>query len=351
MSRKLKKFSLVMFGSVLGLVIALMLLIYVSPNGKITFPIKHKPVFSSENIEQYPTALKTINNRIVDEDGQPFQMKGLMAQDPAVLKNRNLFSKKLYEDIRETGANTIRVPVHPDRWVDDEDYLWRYLDKIVAWAGELGMYVIIDWHYIGNIQSGVGAQLPDIDEHPLDLTIQFWEQVAPYFKDVPHVIFEIYNEPADINEQTWQKHANDIVQIVRKAGADQLIIVGGIDYSFDITWALDNPIDSKNIAYTSHVYPSRSRLLWDVYIREVAETYPVLVTEWGFMNVSRNETKQTYLIGSTEEFGAPFLDFMNEHNIGWVACWYDDTWEPPMFEKNFKATNEFGEFILSTLKE
>jgi hypothetical protein len=49
------------------------------------------------------------------------------------------------------------------------------------------MYAIIDWHYIGNIATGEGSQMPDPAERPRDLRLAFWRATARYFRNAPHV--------------------------------------------------------------------------------------------------------------------------------------------------------------------
>jgi hypothetical protein len=33
----------------------------------------------------------------------------------------------------------------------------------------------------------------------------------------------------------------------------------------------------------------------------------------------------------------------------WVACWYDDGWQPPMWADGNKRLTRFGEFVLAQL--
>lgn len=79
------------------------------------------------------------------------------------------------------------------------------------------MYIIIDWHYIGNIENGKGSHMPDIDIEPKDYSIQFWKQVANYYKDTPNVIIENFNEPANITADSWSKNAKEIIRIIKKS--------------------------------------------------------------------------------------------------------------------------------------
>jgi len=57
-------------------------------------------------------------------------------------------------------------------------------------------------HFIGNIESGKGDEMPNIETEPMAFSMEFWSLVSGCFKDVPNVIFEIYNEPAFIDNKT-----------------------------------------------------------------------------------------------------------------------------------------------------
>lgn len=347
--KKLIKVVAILLGSAIGIFI---LLIILDKNlggvGKITFPVAHKDTFKNDNISKFPSMLSVQKNQILDSSGKVIKIKGLMAKDPRKLYLEDRFNKDYYEEIFSKGCNALRVPVHPHMWEEDKYYFWRYLDPIVSWAGENNKYVVIDLHFIGNISLGIGDEIPKLKEKPKDLALKFWEQTAKYFKDVPNVIFEICNEPANITAEEWYKTAEDLVDVIRKNGADQLIIIGGIDYSYDLSWVEKTPVKDDNIAYAAHIYPSKQN--WDYYFGDISQKYPVVVTEWGFTDDKVSSAKQNYLIGSINSFGEPFLKYLEQRNIGWIACWYDDEWEPAMFSNSFKTTTNYGEFIFNKLK-
>ncbi len=52
------------------------------------------------------------------------------------------------------NANVIRIPIHPAEWEKEPDYLAKYVDKIVDWAGQNTMYVVVGWHAHGNPVTG-----------------------------------------------------------------------------------------------------------------------------------------------------------------------------------------------------
>jgi aryl-phospho-beta-D-glucosidase BglC (GH1 family) len=316
----------------------------------LLLPVEHKSEFSANTTSQFPDRLYARGNRLVDPAGSMILLEGLMPPDPAKLRQDGEFDQEYIAEMAGTGANVIRIPVHPENWVNDPDYLWRYLDPIVTWAGESNAYVIIDWHYIGNVATGAGPQMPDIDTNPKDLTLEFWQSTAYYFRNVPNVIFEIFNEPQSITAEEWRSNATEIIQEIRAQGADQLVIVGGIDYGKDLSWVLEHPIDDENVAYASHVYPAHPSSSWQHWFGRVAVKYPVLITEWGFMDDSETPS-QAYLVGDEITYGNPFLTYLGKRNIGWVACWYDDEWAPPMFTEGGISYTGYGEFIIQRLNE
>jgi len=314
----------------------------------IQLPVEHKNMFSADAAARFPSRLYARGSRIVDADGSTILLKGLMPADPARLRSKGKFDQEFFSEMAATGANVIRIPVHPGRWVRDEDYLWRYLDPVVAWAGESDTYVMIDWHYIGNVATGAGPEMPDIDAQPKDLTLEFWRVTARYFRDAPNVAFEIFNEPQSIGAEEWRANAMEIIRAIREQGASQLVIVGGIDYGKDLSWAVQAPIDDPNVVYASHIYPAHPSTSWPYWFGSVAEEYPVLVTEWGFMD-ENGDPSASYLAGDQTTYGDPLLEYLNARSIGWVACWYDDKWLPPMFTEGWKSRTRYGQFVLQQL--
>lgn len=277
-------------------------------------------------------------------------LKGVMPPDPVRMAEEGRFNRAFFEEMHKAGAKVIRIPVHAENWEDDKDYLWRYLDPAVAWAGEMGMYVILDWHSIGNVMTGAGEQMPDTQETALRLALTFWSSTAAYFKNAPNVIFEVFNEPESISAQEWKQGAEQLIQAIRAQKAEQLVIVGGIEFSRDLSWVLESPVSEPNLAYAAHIYPAHAASGWDRWFGQVADRYPVISTEWGYVNSDLKDAP-SYLVGTRESYGEPFLAYLDGKGIGWVACWYDDDWLPPMFEAGQKQPTSYGEFVLEKLRE
>ena len=93
-------------------------------------------------------------NHFVTADGKTIVFRGLDASDPDKLARNGQWNKQYVEAAKSWGANILRFPVHPAAWrIQGKDNYVKLLDQGVAWASEAGMYVIIDWHSMGNLCS------------------------------------------------------------------------------------------------------------------------------------------------------------------------------------------------------
>lgn len=344
MKKKIKKIIIILVILLISIILLMIL-----GKGNLILPVEKKETFGlSTEDASYAQKLTVKGNSIVNEQGEQVILKGLMVPEVRRLDFEGKFNREYFEEVFAYGGNVIRIPIHPAEWIQDEYYLWRYLDPVVKWAVENNKYVILDLHFIGNIENGEGDEMASVGMEPKEFAVEFWNTVAKYFKDVPNVIFEIYNEPALIDKETWSQSANLLVNTIRGTGANQVIIVSGTDYAFDLSYWVQNPMNESNIIYASHIFPNRKSGLQ--LLDNMSDSIPIIVTEWGY--ISKEEpVKQTYLTGDREKYGEPMLQLMENKRISWIACWYDDEWEPPMFLKNTDKKTDWGEFILDYLSD
>jgi endoglucanase len=227
------------------------------------------------------------------------------------------------------------------KYEPDTNYYETFLRPAVDYATEKGLYVIIDWHYVG----GTAA-------HP-DTTVAFWSDIAPRFKDDSNVLFELFNEPTDGG--SWATTTNPNMQAwfdqVRKDAPDNLILVGSANWDQQVGDAVTSPLEGTNIVYTAHMYPQHWQIAYlQDQITTAAASAPVFVTEWGF-----EESQMAALLqGTITSYGDPFKQFLEERHLSWSAWCASSSWNPPMFNTDYTlrvGEGEMGGFVKDWLYE
>lgn len=164
-----------------------------------------------------------------------------------------------YQNQANLGSNVMRVSLNQNFWLPgangyDAQYQAR-VQTVVTQAKSVGMSVILDLHWStqGSISQSAGQQvMADAN------SITFWQQVAAAYKNDPEVLFELYNEPHDVPCNVWMSGGSgawgftvagmqQLYDAVRGAGANNLVIVGGLNYAYDLTCLKTNPLTGVNV--------------------------------------------------------------------------------------------------------
>ncbi len=299
------------------------------------------------------TALKQIkvkgNNFVIDDD-KPFIFRGLNASDPDRLQTIGHWNKAYFEEMKNWGANIVRFPIHPRAWRKQGkmNYL-KMLDDGVQWATELGIYVIMDWHSIGNLRTEMYQD--DMYDTTQKETFDFWRAMAKHFKGNTTVaFFELFNEPATYNGQLgtcswsdWKKLNEEMIGIIRAHGNTAIPLVAGFNWAYDLTSVLNDPLSIEGIAYVSHPYPMKRQKPWkDQWAKDwgfVKEKYPVILTEIGFSGAEEDGAHVPVI--SDESYGDAITKYCDEQGISWVIWVFDPQWAPRLFtDWNYNLTRQ-----------
>ena len=95
--------------------------------------------------------VKVEGNKFVGQDGKELVLRGLCFSDPVKLVRDGQWNERYFDEAASWGANVVRFAMHPSNlrqmgW----DSTMVILDSGIQWAKQRGMYVIMDWHSIGN---------------------------------------------------------------------------------------------------------------------------------------------------------------------------------------------------------
>lgn len=303
--------------------------------------------------------LSVQGNQFVNEAGDTVVLRGYSTSDPDKLVKQGRWEKAYFEEIRKWGANVVRFPIHPPEWRErgQEGYL-KLLDQGIQWATENGLYVILDWHSIGNLRSQLFF-LP-IYETNLKETYEFWRLVGKKYGDNPTVAFyELYNEPTTFDGQLglctwsqWKAINEELITIVRANGGQGIPLVAGFNWAYDLTAACDDPVAADGIGYVSHPYPQKKPTPWEETWTadwgKIKAKYPVILTEIGF---AYPEEKGAHVpVISDESYGEAITKYCDERDISYVVWVFDPQWSPSLFSDWKYTPTRQGHYFKEKLK-
>ncbi len=284
--------------------------------------------------------LKVQGNDFVNQEGVTVILKGYSSSDPDRLASIRRWDKSYFEELKEWGANVVRFPVHPRAWRSrgESDYLYL-LDQGIEWATELGIYVIIDWHSIGNLESEL-FQSRQYNTTKKE-TFEFWTTISRrYGKNSTVAFYELFNEPTVFNGKLgvtswdeWKELNEEMITIIRAYDAEGIPLVAGFNWAYDLSGVRDNPVDAKDIGYVSHPYPQKREKPWEDKWTEdwgfVKENYPLILTEIGF--AGEEERGAHIPVTSDESYGEAITAYADDRGISYIVWIFDARWSPRLF--------------------
>lgn len=188
-----------------------------------------------------------------------------------------------WKTIKNNGYNTIRV-CWVDPWYKDHSLAnWSvtevipYLDKCVENANATGMNLIINFH-------NVGAQQEFDKTYLFALEKEFWNAVAPRYKDNDLVYYEPANEPtftvSDYLKPAFKTSYMELYNNIRNLAPNRQILMFSFNtIASDIVNVVENyknQIDWEHTTIAYHMYNSTT----SAAVKTLMEKYPVLCTEW-----------------------------------------------------------------------
>src|SRR5712691_1306768 len=225
-------------------------------------------------------------NQLVDSAGRALRLRGVnrSGTEYACAQGWGIFDgpsdSASVQAIRSWGANVVRVPLNETCWLSINGVNPAYsganyqqaISNFVALLNRSGFVVILELHWsAADTAKALGqAPMPNRDHTP-----EFWHQVAAAYKGNNHVVFDLFNEPfPDNNSDTpeawrcWRDGGTcrgmtvqaagmqELVDTVRRSGATNVIMLGGVQYSARLSsWLAYRPTDPLgNLAASWHIY-------------------------------------------------------------------------------------------------
>jgi hypothetical protein len=272
----------------------------------------------------------------ITRDGTEYNCKGAGPLDQSHLAFMG--SKQNNTPGTYWGANTVRLPLSEGFWLSgatsarcSASQYQAMIKQTVDILTALKLNVMLDLHWAdAGKQAGLGGAttaMPDSDSET------FWLQVASEYKSYTNVLFELFNEPHPATWDCWRSgcpitndaaYSNDcnciksfsyqaiglqnLVDTVRSAGANNILIVAGMTWGYDLSQLLIYALTDKNIVYDTHLYPYPGKMIqdWDSGFGHLTSTYPIISTENGEYDCGTGYISQ-------------MLDYVDAHQMSWVA--------------------------------
>jgi hypothetical protein len=219
----------------------------------------------------------------------------------------------------------VRIPLDQDYWLPGSRNYSNgyntYIGQVVGWAKQAGLDVILDLHW--SDKGDLANSKPGQQRMPDKNSVTFWTQVANMFKGDAAVLFELYNEPHDVSWDVWRSGGDSgdgfqavgmqqLYDTVRATGAKNLVVIGGLNWAFDLSGVPSHKINGDNIVYNTHPYAFGGKMPsdWDKGFGFLTATDPVIATEFGDFDCSQG-------------YYESMMTYCNQHNVSWTAwAWY-----------------------------
>lgn len=201
------------------------------------------------------------------------------------------------------------------------------IDQMVEAAIENDIYIIIDWH-----SHRANNETSDAKK--------FFGEMAEKYKNVPNIIWEVFNEPVKQSTSDIASYANTVISEIRK-NSQNLALVGTPNWS-QMGSGSCGTVNQKNVGYVFHFYAATHSLnSFKGNIDGCRQNNAVFITEWG--TTDANGT------GSTNTSAASEWETYMEQNKISNCNWSLRNEESTIGEKTKEASAMFsGDQFLTT---
>jgi len=179
---------------------------------------------------------------------------------------------------------------NPVGYYDNASGQKTLMRNVINAAIDNDIYVIVDWHSHNA-------------ENETSLATTFFREMATEYRNVPNIIWEIYNEPVGASASTITTYSNSVIKAIRDAGNQNLVLIGSNFYSQKpneqaSSYGTASKAQTDNVAFTFHFYAnthphSTTSGIGGAAASAMTNGYAVFGTEWGTVNADGDGSPNT----------------------------------------------------------
>ncbi len=259
-------------------------------------------IFSNAQFVKKHGQLKVVGTQLVDQNNEPIMLRGMSygwhSLWPRFYNKESV--KWLKNDFK---CNVVRaamgIELGDSSYIKQPEFSKKKIKAVIDGAIKNDIYVIVDWH-----------------SHNINLKEAkvFFDEISKEYAGSPNVIYEIFNEPDD---ETWEEvkaYSEEIIKVIRKNDAKNIILVGCPRWDQDIHLPAANPIKGfDNLMYTVHFYAAtHEKWLRDRTDDAIKSGLAIFVSESAGMEATGDGPLN---MKAWQEY----IDWMEERKISWIT--------------------------------
>ena len=315
-------------------------------------------------------SIRVAGNKLVDGTGAFIRLRGAnhSGTEYACIQGWGIFSgpgdESVFAGMQKWNMNVVRIPMNEDCWLgingaDATHGGEAYRAAIVNWvqlAHKYNLYAILDLSWSGPGTHKAMGQQPMADaDHSLD----FWKSVATTFKSDPAVVYDLFNEPFLNHQQlstdpwtcwlsgctvtggedgltgTWQSAGmQQLIDAVRSTGATQPVMLGGLEWSNDLSGFLAHLPKDGQLTAAFHQYRGnlcQDSICWEKSLTPIVSKVPLVTGELGDTKCDHlftdkyldwaDSVKASYLMWTWNAWGDPTPEACGQMQYPLIADW------------------------------
>jgi endoglucanase len=294
-------------------------------------------------------ALAVRGTQIFDSAGKPVTLIGVARESLEYDCNQYTvgdghFQLQDFQAMRSWGANTVRITLSSEFWSGAGGDCLKYHQTVmqaVANAEAAGLYVMLTLQWdapydttYDRTHGGVQCPMPDNQKD-----VAFWRDLATIYGHDQHVLFDLFSEPHDVSWDVWLNGgtianaacytigANEtiepgtytaigmraLVAAVRAIAPQNIIVVSGLNWGYDLSELSQYAISGANIVYSTHPFDYGNKLPqdWPADFGNMTASFPIIAGEFG-----------SYDCGTS--YNSQAIAYFNAHHMSWLAWAWDD---------------------------